>query len=750
MSSLKIKLFSIIFVAFGLSYLSYFLLEEKAKQRNSYLISAAVDEEAQRISKSLSEGIYSLETDFDHFIEAIDLDELGKQVNWISIPVADLPLVQLMVIPRVAIKRDSSFTPPISWGDQRLFRSLSESQPAATESFIFDDVNYLRRAALVANNEGQFIILGTWNASILSEVAAAHEATGRIVMTRVVSGIAPFIVFDVGSGGVDGINKSVRDDWVVRYYPSDSFIASVTSDSQSILTLLGLIITISLVAGLAVVMLLRRAQTHGAAVEASSIKRESNKAATVQPYRPIPMPYHVFRDYDIRGLESELDDVFCEEVGKAIGTLVRLSGGDGLYVARDGRLSSPRIHRALLSGLRSTGVKIIDIGVCHSGLLYFATATGQYNSGVMITASHNPKDYNGFKTVVSGKVLDGAKVREIKGLIAAQKFTTGVGLVEEVDIRASYLKRVNVTSTGASKLKVVVDSANGAAGPIAVAALEQAGLDVIPLFCDIDGNFPNHAPDPSDLSNLDDLRQAVIDYKADLGIALDGDGDRIFLIDELGQVVLPDYILMMLGKDICCRNPEAKVVYDIKSSGQISEYIGRYGGRGILWKSGHSNIRNKMLEEGALLGGELSGHVFIKDDWYGFDDGVYVALRVIRLLQHRQQKVSEALNVLPRSFSTAEIRVSVPSDVADDTISLLKDEAKWPATAEFILIDGVRVSLSTGCWGLVRSSNTESALTFRFEAETQNGLNEIRHLFFDVLSEAAVEVNWNKLIEDKR
>jgi phosphomannomutase/phosphoglucomutase len=334
-------------------------------------------------------------------------------------------------------------------------------------------------------------------------------------------------------------------------------------------------------------------------------------------------------------------------------------------------------------------------------------------------------------------------------LIIAQQFASGSGEFHEESLANEYLARLTRGVAGSLPFKVAVDAGNGIAGPTALSVLKLAGCESIPLFCEPDGSFPNHDPDPSHLPNLDVLRQRVIDHQADFGIALDGDGDRLFMVDEAGQVVMPDKLLMLIARDVCARLPSSKVVYDIKSSSTIGEFVERYQGKGLVCKSGHSNVRNKMVREKAILGGELSGHLFIADDWYGFDDGIYAALRIIQLLDQRQQSLSAFVATLPKSYSSAEIRIPVSTDYSAHILELMNNHQDWNDIASYLLLDGVRVEFKDG-WGLVRPSNTESAVTFRFESDTEAGLASVRQRFYDLLSGAFDDIDWNELIEDLR
>jgi phosphomannomutase/phosphoglucomutase len=443
----------------------------------------------------------------------------------------------------------------------------------------------------------------------------------------------------------------------------------------------------------------------------------------------------LFREYDIRGIaERDLGDAVVYQLGLAIGSQAAQQGQDTVVVGYDGRHTSPAITEALIRGLTASGRDVINIGLVPTPLLYFATHELATQSGVMVTGSHNPPDYNGLKIVIAGETLHGDSILQLKQRIQTQNFTHGQGSVSEQDISAQYVATIVGDVAVAQPLKVVIDCGNGAGGELAPRVLTELGCEVIPLFCDIDGSFPNHHPDPSVAANLDDLIDAVRREDADIGIALDGDADRIGIVSKKGNIIPPDRLLMLFAQDVVSRNPGADVIFDVKCTRHLNSLISSYGGRPILWKSGHSNIKAKMQETGALLGGEFSGHIFFKERWFGFDDGIYSAARLIEILSTTDPDLENLLAQFPSSIATPEIHVAVAEDrkflvMENLARSLHFEEAK------ITQLDGIRADFPDG-WGLVRASNTTPVLTLRFEAETAQAMQRIQQQFKQQMSSA--------------
>ena len=442
---------------------------------------------------------------------------------------------------------------------------------------------------------------------------------------------------------------------------------------------------------------------------------------------PHPLATEIFRAYDIRGIvDEQLSDAMLYHIGLAVGTQVKRNGEDSIAVGADGRLSSPRLSQALMAGLADTGCRVLNLGAVPTPVLYFGVKTLGTASGIMLTGSHNPSNYNGCKIVIGGHTLANDSIIALYDLIKLQDYELGIGAIEEHIIDQVYRDRIDSDVKLARPLKVVLDAGNGIAGDIAPKLFKQLGCDVIPLFCEVDGNFPNHHPDPGKPANLVDLQAAVAKHKADIGLAFDGDGDRVGVITETGQMIYPDKLLMLFAEDVISRNPQAKIIYDVKCTRLLEPFIQSKGGVPTMWKTGHSLIKSKMIETGALLAGEMSGHIFFKERWYGFDDGIYSAVRLCEILASTSESASAMFRRFPEDVSTPEINIQVTEEEKFDLVTQLQS-AHFP-TGKVSTIDGIRVDYVDG-WGLVRASNTTPVLVLRFEGQNQAVLQRIKEEF---------------------
>ena len=442
---------------------------------------------------------------------------------------------------------------------------------------------------------------------------------------------------------------------------------------------------------------------------------------------PQPLATEIFRAYDIRGIvDEQLSDAMLYHIGLAVGTQVKRNGEDSIAVGADGRLSSPRLSQALMAGLADTGCRVLNLGAVPTPVLYFGVKTLGTASGIMLTGSHNPSNYNGCKIVIGGHTLANDSISALYDLIKLQDYELGIGAIEEHIIDQVYQDRIDSDVKLARPLKVVLDAGNGIAGNIAPKLFKQLGCDVIPLFCEVDGNFPNHHPDPGKPANLVDLQAAVAKHKADIGLAFDGDGDRVGVITETGQMIYPDKLLMLFAEDVISRNPRAEIIYDVKCTRLLEPFIQSKGGVPTMWKTGHSLIKSKMIETGALLAGEMSGHIFFKERWYGFDDGIYSAVRLCEILASTSESASAMFKRFPEDVSTPEINIQVTEDEKFDLVTQLQS-AHFP-TGKVSTIDGIRVDYADG-WGLVRASNTTPVLVLRFEGQNQAVLQRIKEEF---------------------
>ncbi|HEY8329624.1 MAG TPA: phosphomannomutase/phosphoglucomutase, partial [Rhodanobacter sp.] len=439
----------------------------------------------------------------------------------------------------------------------------------------------------------------------------------------------------------------------------------------------------------------------------------------------------IFRAYDVRGVVGKtLNEDVARALGQSIGTLMGEKGLREIVVGRDGRLSGPELAGALAEGLREAGVDVIDIGAVPTPVVYYATYRFNTGCGVAVTGSHNPPDYNGFKIVVGGETLSEGAIQDLYQRIASGALASGGGGgLRRVDVAPDYIEKIVADVLAERRLKVVVDCGNGIPGAIAPQVLEGVGCEVIPLYCDVDGTFPNHHPDPSDPANLEDLILAVRQTGADLGMAFDGDGDRLGVVTRAGEIIYPDRLLMLFARDVLSRQPGATVIYDVKCTSHLKGQILDAGGSPLMWRTGHSLIKAKMRETGAELAGEMSGHFFFKERWYGFDDGVYAAARLLEILAGDLQGRSpeDIFATLPKSVSTPELKVELAEGEHYRFMDKLRQQANFE-DATLVTIDGLRADWPDG-WGLVRASNTTPVLVLRFEADNPVALKRIQQIF---------------------
>jgi len=457
-------------------------------------------------------------------------------------------------------------------------------------------------------------------------------------------------------------------------------------------------------------------------------------AAVATPVAGPKVDPGIFRAYDVRGVVGKTLDIgVAELLGQAVGTLMHEQGATDILVGRDGRLSGPDMVAGLTEGLRKAGRNVIDIGMVPTPVLYFGTYELRTGCGIAVTGSHNPPDYNGFKIMVGGTTLSGDEITGLYERIRDGRLHTAEarGTLSQRDIADDYVARIATDVQLDRRIKVVVDAGNGVAGEIGPKVLKAIGADVVPLYCEIDGTFPNHHPDPSEPRNLEDLVQAVAREGAELGIAFDGDGDRLGVVTPSGANIFPDRLLMLFAADVLERNPGAVIVYDVKCSGKLQGHILRHGGSPLMWKTGHSLIKSKMREVEAELAGEMSGHFFFAERWYGFDDGIYSAARLLEIVAGRTESPGELLEALPAGVSTPEIKVDAPGGDPHALVERFRTAASFEG-ARASTIDGLRVDWPDG-WGLVRASNTTPVLVMRFDADTQEALERIQGQFREQL-----------------
>lgn len=443
---------------------------------------------------------------------------------------------------------------------------------------------------------------------------------------------------------------------------------------------------------------------------------------------PPALPLSIFRAYDIRGVVGKsLTAETAYWIGRAVGAQSLALDEANVCVGRDGRLSGPMLVQQLIQGLHDSGCHVTDVGLVPTPALYYAANVLEGKSAVMLTGSHNPADYNGFKIVIAGDTLANDQILALHTRIRINALPRGPGSVTQVDILPRYFETIAKDIVVARRLKVVVDCGNGAAAVIAPALIEALGCEVIPLFCEVDGNFPNHHPDPGKPENLADLIATVRETGADVGLAFDGDGDRVGVVTNAGTIIYPDRLLMLFAKDVLSRNPGADIIFDVKCTRRLTPLIKEHGGRPVMWKTGHSLIKKQMKLSGALLAGEMSGHIFFKERWFGFDDGLYAAARLLEILGQAKSSAEALFTAFPDDISTPEINIDVTDEGKFSIIDALQRDAQW-GEANLTTLDGVRVDYPRG-WGLVRASNTTPVLVLRFEAEDQAELERIQDVF---------------------
>lgn len=655
-------------------------------------------------------------------------------------------------------------------GQQLSQQVLDRKIPQPVAAKVGDDWELLF-AYPIKNAEGE--ILGTLLAMLSIEpltealARAVDPSLGTTELRQDIpgAGAKPFLTLTNRSEAVDPVEQSTHiDAWQLHFTGSAALLNRVTPAYTEFMLLAGAVASITLLlAYLAVRIALHRDQQQKmrppAPVRPSAHKvvkpvyetfdeTTAIDSATEEPERPATphstpdisdntdsndetpdIPAVVFRDYDIRGLAgSQLTPAFALKLGQALARRAMQVDEHTLITGYDGRQSSPQLIESLEEGIRSTGCHVIHLGAVPTPLLNFATNhLRQTECGVMVTASHNPAQYNGFKIFFQHHALCGEEITALRTEMTEDYPDKPHGDRQELDISSDYIQAITGDVVPAQHLKVVLDAGNGIAGDLASRVLEAIGCDVIPLYCDVDGSFPNHAPDPTVPENLVDLICHVKDNQADLGIALDGDGDRIVAISASGKIIWPDELLMIFARDVVSRHPGADIVFDIKSTRRLNTLISSYGGRPVMWKTGHSHMYNKIIESKAPLGGEFSGHIFFQDRWFGFDDGIYAAARLIEIMSIREQGLDEIVAGFEERCSTPEIRIEVEEHEKFAFIKKLLEKQAFQA-GKISTIDGIRVDFPKA-WGLVRASNTGPALTLRFEAENQESLEKIKSLF---------------------
>ncbi len=448
------------------------------------------------------------------------------------------------------------------------------------------------------------------------------------------------------------------------------------------------------------------------------------------------VPASIFKAYDIRGVvATALTPNVVEQIGRAFGSEALARGTPSVAIGRDGRLTGPDLSAALARGLRAAGANVIDVGRVTTPMLYFASYHLGTGSGVMVTGSHNPPEYNGLKMVIAGEAIAGDAIQDLRKRIETGNVASGAGTLSTADISAAYLDRVVGDIKLARPMDLIVDAGNGIAGAFAPELYRRLGCTVKEMFCEVDGNFPNHHPDPSQPENLEDVIHALASGPGELGFAFDGDGDRLGVVTKSGKIIFPDRQLMLFAEDVLARNPGAQIIYDVKCTRNLVPWIKARGGVPLMWKTGHSLIKAKLRDTGAPLAGEMSGHIFFKERWYGFDDGLYAGARLLEILS-RVANPSAVLEALPDSINTPELQIKLKEGENFELIDKLQKNARFDGAQDVITIDGLRVEYADG-FGLARSSNTTPVIVLRFEADSTAALTRIQDAFRKAILAAA-------------
>jgi phosphomannomutase/phosphoglucomutase len=652
---------------------------------------------------------------------------------------------------------DYETSPPLGYaGLDLLRRSEKDGQAPPFEVHLKGDENEnIAVARRLEDEDGTLFghVLVALELNVLaSAVAQAQVPTGYVELQQVLAKGKPLVLGKRGDATMRGPQPTVAmpvagTAWTAVYWAEATETASAADTGGGLPVVpiaAGLAILLAAAGG--VVVLRRRAALAaaangaaakpGAAVASDKVTEAPSPPPKIvvppkaKPKESVELPESIFRAYDIRGVVGEsLSDEVVTAIGRAIGSEAERVGQKSIVVGRDGRNSSGDLSVALVKGLKAAGREVIDVGRVPTPLVYFATHYLGTGSGVMVTGSHNPPEYNGLKIMLDGETLFGDRITALRTRAAAGDFVSGSGDFQSMEVASEYIRRVSedVPVALGNAFKVVIDCGNGVAGEVAPQLIRALGHNVIELYCEVDGDFPNHHPDPSNLANLADLIQAVRENDADIGFAFDGDGDRLGVVDGSGAVIFPDRQLMLFAEDVLSRNAGAEIIFDVKCSSRLPKFIEELGGKPVMWKTGHSFIKSKLKETGALLAGEMSGHIFFKERWYGFDDALYAAARMLEILMGANQPPAEVFKKLPEGVSTPELRIDLQEGEHLALMEKFKSAADF-GDATVTTIDGVRVDYPDA-WGLIRASNTTPSLVLRFEGDDKEGLKRIGGLF---------------------
>lgn len=762
-------------------YFLYGLMVEDATQKNAKkMIDNEISGRITTVSSFLNENQEKLDKLANHsdFIQAFsskDKDLFQPLANAFSTQFEQLVKLDLFVAGEADINNDSMV--PIRFAELDLIRRAENRAPHLAEAAQIDNNWLVHFASPVASDEKQPVLgtlMLTLNFQGLSQhLAALDKELGESILQQKFANAAAQNIIKQGVGNTElSAEKTIpNSNWQIKFTASDKLLKVATESLTLWLVTIGCSTALSLFLALILSRLLARYEQEAEDQLAPTLANSTNPAtggnaevaapSTLYQKQDIldinvfdededilglgdtskkkqaidssandhEVPISIFRSYDIRGIVgTDLTAELAEKIGQAAGSEALDQGEQHLIVAQDARIHSQELTSALIKGILRSGCNVINIGVVPTPVMYFATYHfNNIRSGIMVTASHNPKEYNGFKIIINNTTLADDAVMKLRTRILTKRLHQGQGEESFREILSHYIERIFSDVALASNLSIVIDAGNAVTSVVAPQLFEELGCHVTPLFCDLDGTFPNHDPDPTQEKNLQALIAKVQAVKADIGVAFDGDGDRLVVVTPKGNIIWPDRLLMLFAKDVLARNPGADVLFDVKCSRQLNQVISGYGGRPIMWKTGHSPMKAKMVETGAIIGGEYSGHIFIKDRWYGFDDGIYAMARLLEIITLRDQNIDDIFEAFPQLITTAEIKIAIADTDKFDFMKKLTEQGNFQ-NGNIVTIDGIRVDYSKG-WGLVRASNTSPALTLRFEAETEEALATIKQTF---------------------
>lgn len=751
--------------SFGYQWYEKSQMEKKARQQESI---------ASWFGEDVAKGIKAAIQPLDEAIDAKVIEPLLKQDDDSAAKARAQELVALSddvmgvrIVPPGRDETDYEGFPPLSYAVLDLLGQSEEKgrAPGAEIHFKGEDTEYIAVLRRIESEDGRLaghVLIALKPSVLASALARTQVPLGYAELHQPVAGGKPLIL---GRGGNPGLRAGVPKftkavpgtGWRVLFWAETERAARAEAAVGGLPLLPIGAGAALLLAGAGLVILRRRrgaatgdaeelpqapaapvdVEAAGAPAVKDDGKAQVAEAKAAAPAAAAPaaeatadLPASLFRAYDIRGIVGKgLSAEAVQVIGRAIGSEADALGQKTVVVGRDGRNSSAELSEALIKGLRSAGRDVIDIGRVPTPLVYFATHYLETGSGVMVTGSHNPPEYNGLKIMLAGDTLFGERIAALKTRADAGDFSSGSGGLQSTEVISEYIRRVSedVPVALGRAFKVVIDCGNGVAGDVAPQLIRALGHDVVELYCEVDGNFPNHHPDPSQPANLKDLMQAVKDNSADIGFAFDGDGDRLGVVDGRGRVIYPDRQLMLFARDVLSRNKGAEIIFDVKCSSRLPRMIEKLGGKPVMWKTGHSFIKSKLKETGAPLAGEMSGHIFFKERWYGFDDALYAAARMLEILMGSKQTPAEVFKQLPTGIATPELKVELAE--GEHRAFMEKFEQSGAFTGGTLTtIDGVRVDYDDG-WGLVRPSNTTPCLILRFEADNKEALKRIGGTF---------------------